>query len=939
MGVRRLGLWMGLAIIASGCPSEPSSIGTPSEKDIAQVALPDNGLVEDVVPDAPSIPDGGVDKDSGPDVAVEVVTGECETAPKESWCPCDSDAECAGEICVPSSTSPTGGVCANFCVPECPDGWSCQSVNPAGGSDTYFMCLEVFIDLCKPCDKNGDCASYGFEGQHECVSYGDAGSFCGTGCEEQTDCPDAYVCKDGQCVSESGGCECSGWATKQGAETACVVANDHGSCPGTRACVASGLSDCDAKVPQVEVCDGKDNNCSGAVDDIGQVTCEVKTSFGTCDGTLICLDGVGNCEGQEASKEECDGLDNDCDGVTDNGWPDPDDDKLANCVDPDDDGDGYVDEDDICPLHADPDQLDTDYDGKGDACDPDDDDDKSPDNLDCAPKQALVFPGAVELCDGIDNDCDGATDEKSCNDDEICTDDVCDPVQGCLFAYNTKACTDDNKCTANDVCTAGACQGDFGKCDDGNSCTTDLCDPEKGCAFVPNELPCSDGNACTADDTCSGGACLSGAPLSCDDGNPCTLETCDPLTGCQKAPTDGPCDDGNACTESDVCTGGGCVGDFIDCQDDNECTLDDCDPASGCTTTNVPGGECDDGNSCTSDDACKDGECLGTDAGCDCLEDVDCLQFEDGNLCNGTLFCDKTGPVNKCVVDLGTVVMCPLPGGVSASCATAGCDGATGQCTLSMQPPGVQCDDSSACTQGDACTVTGACSGAAKDCDDGDPCTTDACAPETGCTNVPTSGPPCDDGDACTEGDKCALGKCVSNIDVTCDDNNVCNGVESCSSDVGCVAGVSLDCDDGISCTLDACDGTTGCAHTPDAKTCPAGNACETATCDVLTGCGVAGLPVGSPCDDGEPCTFGKVCFGGTCQGGADCASLGKLCSGGQCVETTGATATVRFVSSAARLKSATVDLQLSITPTAAGELNGAFDALLGALAQWADLL
>ena len=39
------------------------------------------------------------------------------------------------------------------------------------------------------------------------------------------------------------------------------------------------------------------------------------------------------------------------------------------------------------------------------------DDDKYPDNVDCDDANADVFPGAVELCDGIDNNCDGRIDE------------------------------------------------------------------------------------------------------------------------------------------------------------------------------------------------------------------------------------------------------------------------------------------------------------------------------------------------------------------------------------------------------------------------------------------------------------------------------------------------------------------------------------------------
>lgn len=48
--------------------------------------------------------------------------------------------------------------------------------------------------------------------------------------------------------------------------------------------------------------------------------------------------------------EVCDGVDNDLDGMTDEGFVDTDRDGIADCVDPDDDGDGLADTADECPL-------------------------------------------------------------------------------------------------------------------------------------------------------------------------------------------------------------------------------------------------------------------------------------------------------------------------------------------------------------------------------------------------------------------------------------------------------------------------------------------------------------------------------------------------------------------------------------------------------------
>ena len=87
-------------------------------------------------------------------------------------------------------------------------------------------------------------------------------------------------------------------------------------------------------------------------------------------------------------------------------------------VAPDDiDGDGVPDQVDNCPELANPEQDNFDNDDLGDACDEDDDNDGEPDESDCAPLDAAVHPQAPEMCDGLDNDCDGTVDV--------------DPVAGC----------------------------------------------------------------------------------------------------------------------------------------------------------------------------------------------------------------------------------------------------------------------------------------------------------------------------------------------------------------------------------------------------------------------------------------------------------------------------------------------------------------------------
>ncbi|NUN13827.1 MAG: FG-GAP repeat protein [Myxococcales bacterium] len=70
---------------------------------------------------------------------------------------------------------------------------------------------------------------------------------------------------------------------------------------------------------------------------------------------------------------------------------------------------------------------------------------------------------------------------------------------------------------------------------------------------------------------------------ACDDGNPCTTHAgCDPSVGCVQINSTVSCDDGNACTQNDVCSGGQCVGETVMCSDSDPCTGDGCDPATGC---------------------------------------------------------------------------------------------------------------------------------------------------------------------------------------------------------------------------------------------------------------------------------------------------------------------------------------------------------------------
>jgi len=474
----------------------------------------------------------------------------------------------------------------------------------------------------------------------------------------------------------AGDCDDSNPAFHPGAlETDCTDANDY-NCDGSvgfadadadgfAACEDCDDADANANEDATETCDGVDNDCDGLTDSDDPDTVGTTVFYGDSDG-----DGYG---GQQYQLDACEAApgyvatNDDCDDLNPASHPG----ASEICDDGDNDCDGDVDEGVGTTWYQD-----SDSDGYGNgsvsavSCD-------APSGyvgnaLDCDDFTASTNPGSFEVCDAQDNDCDGSVDEDAINATTFYVDADADGYGSA--ASSTTACE----------ATAGYADNDS-DCNDSdaavNPAATEVCD--------------SADNDCdgTVDESDATGASIWYQDLDSDGfGNAANQQTgCDQPTGYVVDATD--CDDTNASTN----TSGTEVCDFVDNDCDGSVDEDDAtdaqtwyqdSDADGYGTANstavscsLPAGysvlntDCDDTNANANPgitevcdgadnncDGAADEDLLGTDAACpaaSCLA----LYNDDSSRTDGNYYIDPTGtsPME---------VMCNMSNGGETLCAS-----------------------------------------------------------------------------------------------------------------------------------------------------------------------------------------------------------------------------------------------------------------------------
>lgn len=409
-----------LAILGCGKSSTPGPLATPSDLEgdeglagEAEIFLSQlDGYATDSAEDTPSQPDPYPSDSLDADAPLD----EC-APPAAIGCPCEKNSDCLYGFCV---ITDDGRRCTATCQPKdiscllsasewCTiPGWALQKVvSPLFG--TLWFCLPLHPKLCRPCLEDADCASWT---EAVCLDYGPQGRYCATRCNDIVTCPEGFECVavegashlDRACRLVEGECKCSTLSIMEGASTVCYSGE---ACIGERRCLEDGLSPCSAPKAEPEVCDAVDNDCDGAVDEEGAIGCAFYfpdndgDGFGVEPGKCLCMPfgpykatNNADCDDSDGdvspgAVERCNGTDDNCNGQTDEEGA-----QGCKTYYKDADNDGYGISSDHKCLCGPSGQY------------------KATQGGDCNDSNGAVRPGAPEVCNGIDDNCDGLVDPE-----------------------------------------------------------------------------------------------------------------------------------------------------------------------------------------------------------------------------------------------------------------------------------------------------------------------------------------------------------------------------------------------------------------------------------------------------------------------------------------------------------------------------------------------